>query len=127
VTEAGASENTNQAEPILNIPDIESAPRPDSDATREFQAIITDSYEDDARRQDHGRSQGLKNVGYWATVALIAGGVLLIIVMTGIWAWHMLLPPCRRWLSHDEVEHLQSLLFSGALSAALTVLGKKVL
>jgi hypothetical protein len=113
---------------IRDIPEQESVQsNPDSNANKENDAIISDAYAHDAKRQGHKRDQGIKNVGYYATATLIWGGVILISVTTGIWADHVLMPKQMRWLSPDEVNHVQSLLFSSALSAALTLLGKKIL
>jgi hypothetical protein len=44
-----------------------------------------------------------------------------------IWLDHIVAPPSWRWLSAEEVTHLQSLLFSGAISALATAIATKVI
>lgn len=43
--------------------------------------------------------------------------------MLSVWLWHLLSP--WRWLSDTEISHLQSLLFSGAISALATAIATK--
>jgi hypothetical protein len=47
------------------------------------------------------------------------------LAMILVWLWHLLLPPSYRWLSDAEINHLQSLLFSGAISALATAIATK--
>ena len=115
-------------EGIRSIPN-EPIPPPDVDsaASKEQQAILSFSYEDDAKRRHHKRDQGIKDIAYYATCGLVTVGVAIIGVSSLIWAWHLLMPPPWRWLQPADIEKLQGLLFSGALSAALTLLGRKIL
>jgi hypothetical protein len=46
-------------------------------------------------------------------------------VMLLVWLDHIIGPQSWRWLSADEVNHLQSLLFSGAISALATAIATK--
>lgn len=101
------------------IPDDDvAAPNPDSNAGKEQAAIFEDDYAEDGRRQTHKREQGIKNIAYYATAALVWGGIVLIVGLSGVWAAHMLLPSNWRWLTPAEIDHIQALLFSGSLSAA---------
>jgi hypothetical protein len=47
------------------------------------------------------------------------------LAMILVWLWHLLLPASYRWLSEGEINHLQSLLFSGAISALATAIATK--
>lgn len=47
------------------------------------------------------------------------------LAMLIVWLWHILLPDPLRWLKADEVNHLQALLFSGAISALATAIATK--
>ena len=44
-----------------------------------------------------------------------------------IWLIHIVGPPWMRWLKPDEIVHLQSLLFSGAISALATAIATKAI
>jgi hypothetical protein len=47
------------------------------------------------------------------------------LAMILVWAWHMLAPINWRWLTDPEINHLQALLFSGAISALATAIATK--
>lgn len=110
---------------IKNIPEVAPGVVKDSKAQREETAILAHDYEDDGRRADHRRQQGVKQVAYYVLCAGVVVGVLAITAIAGVWLWHILTP--WRWLSPDEIDHVQSILLSGALSAAITLLGSKVI
>lgn len=118
-----AGDNDIRDIPIIAAPNVSS----DSEATKEKAAIESDAYEQDGRKQDHRRQQGIKNIVFYASAGLVWFGLFLLIATVSVWAWHLVVPPCLRWLSKEELDHIQSLLFSGALSAAITLLGKKIL
>lgn len=63
--------------------------------------------------------QGVKHIAYFVPWA--------ILVMVLVWLWHIIGPPSARWLDKDEISHVQSLLFSGAISALATVIATKTL
>lgn len=44
----------------------------------------------------------------WMAASAIAG-------VGGVWLWHMAAPPCWRWLSGEDVSHLQSIMTAGLL------------
>jgi hypothetical protein len=47
------------------------------------------------------------------------------LAMVLVWVWHMLAPAKGRWLTEAEINHLQALLFSGAISALATAIATK--
>ncbi|MGA8613998.1 MAG: hypothetical protein WB760_20460 [Xanthobacteraceae bacterium] len=47
------------------------------------------------------------------------------LAMLVVWMWHLLAPESYRWLSAGEIDHLQALLFSGAISALATAIATK--
>jgi hypothetical protein len=49
------------------------------------------------------------------------------LVMLGIWLIHIAAPESWRWLTVAEVNHLQGLLFSGAISALATAFATKII
>jgi hypothetical protein len=50
---------------------------------------------------------------------------LLGLAMLVVWVIHVLAPSGYRWLAPEEVSHLQTLLFSGAISALATAIATK--
>jgi len=120
--------NANGGSDLRKIPDPPvQSDSTDRAATQEQKAILGESYEEDRRRQDHHRTQGIKNVAYYGLAALVWFGVLLILMVATVWAFHILAPEHWRWLGKDEIDRLQGLLFSSSLAAAVTLIGKKVL
>ncbi len=47
--------------------------------------------------------------------------------MVAVWLWHVTASVSYRWLSADEINHLQSLIFSGAISALVTAIATKAI
>jgi hypothetical protein len=65
---------------------------------------------------------------FLASAKIVAG--LLPFLLFGlilVWLWHLAAPPQWRWLSADEIGHLQSLIFSGAVSALATAIATKAI
>lgn len=120
--------NVSPPETIKEVPDVNVSPLPGADraAARENEAILSDDYADDGRRRDHNRQQGLKDAFYFGIRILVVSGIVLIAGLSFVWALHVAGPQSWRWLTKEETDHIQALLFSGAMSAALTLLGKKV-
>lgn len=61
--------------------------------------------------------RGVRHVAYilpWMGLAMLA-----------VWLWHVLASAHYRWLPIDEVRTLQTLLFSGAVSALATAIATK--
>jgi hypothetical protein len=61
--------------------------------------------------------KGVRQVAY---VLPFLGFIMLV-----VWLWHLLAPDSYRWLSADQISHLQALLFSGAISALATAIATK--
>lgn len=101
-------------------------PEPDHKAEEERQRIADNRYEEDGRRRDHFRLQRFKGVLFPCITVAVAIGVLLLISFIVVWGWHVLVPAGLRWLTVDDVDQIQSILFSGALSATITILGRQV-
>lgn len=119
--------NDNGDEPLKDIPDIDSeVGEQDSDARKEADAIRLDEYEDDRKKQDHRRQQGLKNVVFWVLAAMVCFGAAGLLMIAGVWLIHVIGWHEWRWLTEVEIDHVETLLFSGAISAAVTLLGAKL-
>jgi hypothetical protein len=62
----------------------------------------------------------------WCAVAFIAFGALGLVSISGVWLFHMVTPVSWHWLTDEQVGHIQTLLFSGTVSATLALLARKV-
>lgn len=69
----------------------------------------------------------LRHCFFYAVAALIVLAALLFAGTLCIWAWHLIAPDKFRWLSKEELDKLQVLVFSGAASSLATVIGKRVI
>ena len=70
------------------------------------------------------RGVRLRDAVHWGARTFVRFAVILVVAAVAIWAWHILAPAESRWLSADEVRVLQTILFSGAISALATALGQ---
>lgn len=118
---------TEPQEASKEVPATEAPTGDDSQAKKEQEAIAGEFYEQDSKKQEHTRLQRFALVAHWCIIALIILGVLIVGSMAVTWVLHLILPIDKRWLSAEEIDHIQALLFSGALSAAITLMGRKVL
>jgi hypothetical protein len=73
------------------------------------------------------RDEMLRHCFFYAVAALIVLAALLFAATLCIWAWHLAAPDNFRWLSKEELDKLQVLVFSGAASSLATVIGKRVI
>jgi len=120
-----SSDNTNGT--IKDIPDVDAGvEEQDSAAKKEQDAIFSDEYEEDRKRQDHLRQQRLKNTVFWVLCGMVSFGAFGLLFLGTVWLIHAIAPVGWRWLSQGEFEHIQTLLFSGSISAAITLLGSKL-
>lgn len=62
----------------------------------------------------------MRGLRYVAYVLPFLGFITL-----AVWLWHLLAPETWRWLTKEGIEHLQALLFSGAISALATAIATK--
>jgi len=71
--------------------------------------------ERDAARREHDRNQRFRH--HFERIAIIAlyAAAAAITAVGAIWLWHMSAPPCWRWLSGEDVSHLQSIMTAGLL------------
>lgn len=82
---------------------------------------------EEAKRLDSRRSQKVKDELFWCLRTALRTITVLILAAVTVWAWHLVMPDRWRWLSAEDRDLLQTILLSGALSAAATAAAKKVL
>jgi uncharacterized membrane protein YjjB (DUF3815 family) len=71
--------------------------------------------EDEAKRNEHGRNQRFRNQFEYIAIASLWLASAAITIVGGIWLWHLVAPPQGRWLSTEDVSHLQSIVTAGLL------------
>lgn len=79
-----------------------------------------------ARHKYHLEIWAIKSAFMTAIRKVVFVLPFLGLIMIGVWLWHIIMPPNWRWLSAEEVNHLQALIFSGAISALATAIATKV-
>ena len=69
----------------------------------------------DAEVREHGRNQRFREQFEWLAIASLWVSAVAILLVGGVWFWHLLLPERWRWLKPDDVSHLQSIVTAGLL------------
>lgn len=74
----------------------------------------------EAAEAEHGRNQTFRD--HFERVALLAmyAAALAILGVSMVWIWHMVAPPCWRWLAQEDISHLQSIATTGLLVGIFT-------
>ena len=112
-------------------PPAEFSGSEDKRAQAEEAAVASDesppSWEEWARGQQTQRRENFRD-----TLSRIARGsawivAALLLATIGIWLFHMLAPQRWRWLADVEVRQIQTILFSGAVSAFATGVARNVI
>jgi hypothetical protein len=86
----------------------------------------SDSVPEWAKENAIRRDEMLRHCFFYSVGILIILGAFLLGAALAIWGFHLLAPQSWRWLSPIELEKLQVLIFSGAVSALATVVTKRV-
>jgi hypothetical protein len=69
----------------------------------------------------------LRTVLYWGVRMLVVIGALLVASLIVIWGWHIGAPAKWRWLTVEDLHALQTVIFSGAVSALITSVASKAI
>lgn len=69
----------------------------------------------DADRREHHRNQRFRHHFELIAIGALYVAALAIAGVGGVWLWHMAAPGCWRWLSGEDVSHLQSIMTAGLL------------
>lgn len=109
--------------PRLSPEEIKAAATTDPAATSlAFQELATlssgrspEELEADEREREFSRNQKFKD--HFERIAIVALWVFAaaILAVGSIWLWHLLMPPKCRWLTTEDVSHLQSIATAGLL------------
>lgn len=77
--------------------------------------LSPDELAQQARHAEHGRSQRFKNHFEWMAIGALWLSALAIALVGGVWILHMILPAKYRWLTIEDISHLQSIATAGLL------------
>ena len=69
----------------------------------------------DAERQEHHRNQRFRHQFEYIAICALWLAAIAIVSVGAIWLWHMTAPSNLRWLSGEDVSHLQSIVTAGLL------------
>jgi hypothetical protein len=106
------------------------------DVTPESRIVVEQTPQDDElaleeaatiERGDYKRDEQLRDHLHYCALALLWFGVIIFIVATSIWMWHMLTPESYHFLTKDQRSDLQSLLFAAVGSSLVTDYGRRIL
>lgn len=108
----------------IEIPFPEADVGDDALAREEAEAFATRSsppeLDEQVRRRTLLRWQGLEDMIARCVKGLLVVVSVLLASAVSVWVLHLLLPSRLRWLVQEDVEALQTILLSGALSALAT-------
>lgn len=74
---------------------------------------------DRARQAEADRDQHFKDAFERIAIAALYIGSVIIAILAGVWTLHLVLPVERRWLSVEDLTHVQTLLTAGVLVGAV--------
>jgi hypothetical protein len=69
----------------------------------------------DADRREHHRNQRFRHHFELIAICALWVAAFAIAGVGGVWLWHMAAPSRLRWLSGEDVSHLQSIMTAGLL------------
>ncbi|HKR91371.1 hypothetical protein [Novosphingobium sp.] len=111
------------------LPQIPGLPPVEQDASNESASVhkawaemellsqnsTPEELEQDAVRREHDRNQRFRH--HFELIAIIALWLTagFVVAIGAVWLWHMAAPLCWRWLSSEDVSHLQSIMTAGLL------------
>jgi hypothetical protein len=79
----------------------------------------------DAAELEHGRTQRFRDAFEHMAIGALIVGTITILVLAVIWALHLVLSPRMRWLSPEDLTHIQTLLTAGVLVGVVSSHFKK--
>ena len=88
-------------------------------ALREYEQLsrnaTPEQLEREAQQAEHDRNQRFRT--HFENIAICAlwAAAVAITLVSGVWLWHMSAPPKWRWLTGEDVSHLQSIMTAGLL------------
>ncbi len=57
----------------------------------------------------------------WIVPALMIFLCILFVIFLGSWSWHFIASECLHWLDADQIDKIESIIFSGSLGAVASI------
>ncbi len=125
VNEPAAQPEAGGAEPprIPGLPAVEQEASGDhasyANAIAEVESLsrnaTPDELKHDAERREHDRNQRFRHHFELIAIGALYVAAVAITFIGAIWLWHMGAPASWRWLTGEDVSHLQSIMTAGLL------------
>ncbi len=80
---------------------------------------------EDAAELEHGRTQRFRDAFEHVAIGALLVGGCIILALAVIWALHLVLPANKRWLTAEDLTHIQTLLTAGVLVGVVSSHFKK--
>ena len=79
----------------------------------------------DAEKREHGRKQELKDILVLGIKFFFWLFLIVVVVMSLTWVFHLLTPEGWHYLCPEQIDKIQTMLFSGITAAALSGVAKR--
>lgn len=100
---------------MKEIPLITPSSESDKNATKEAEYIANEVLEEKAKINAHNRRENFKDNLYWGVIILFWIIIVFLIIMGVIWAYHLVTPIKYHFLLDEQVNKIQTILFSASL------------
>ena len=77
--------------------------------------LPVEALEHDAMQREHGRNERFRDAFEFIAIATLYIGFIALSVLALIWALHLVIRKEYRWLSAEDLTHIQTLLTAGVL------------
>jgi hypothetical protein len=75
--------------------------------------------EDDAKRREHARNQGFRDLFEIIVKAGMLGAFVAIMLMGAVWVWHLITPHCWQWMTEQQIDHIQGMVTGGVIAVVV--------
>ncbi len=104
----------------------ETPPEDDTSANEEANALAQNrDLEKEERESKHDRNESFRENIKKAITWLIWVGFGIAVWASGTWAWHLLIPEKYHYLTPDQIDKVQTILFTVAAASGVQAFAKK--
>jgi hypothetical protein len=75
--------------------------------------------EEDAKRAEHARDQGFRDLFEKLVKAGMLGAFGAVMLMGAAWIWHLITPENWQWLSEQQIDHIQGMVTGGVIAVVV--------
>ena len=93
-------------------------------AQRESLASAAGTLKKEAAQGRHRRHEGLQDFLFWLVIVAVTLVFAVIAVGGILWSYHLFTPACWHFLSADQLDKIQTSLFSGLFSGVAALLAR---